>query len=292
MSNNASNKKSLDPTVLAAIITVIGGILTTVIVTYLNRPQTPEPTPIPPTAIVYTATVPPTAIPTDTVPPGEPTSTPAPSTDTPEPTFTFTPVPPVAIGKDWADGCVSSLWQAYPSSIMTVGKENGCLQEPVYVFSADNGILSFLYERGGNGPVEMYGLFAPLPESGSVTFKVRLKDLSNVDMWMGIFSTPDLDGSSLLMTIPAGNPKNRVITQKSVANYETIQTTQNINQGDGFSFTFTFNALSARGEVNPSVFVTNPVSIPSANKWLFLGFRGLSGTYRVEGEFVDLVIEE
>lgn len=32
------NKKPLDPTVVAALITVIGGIITTLIVTFVNRP--------------------------------------------------------------------------------------------------------------------------------------------------------------------------------------------------------------------------------------------------------------
>ena len=291
MSKNDKNKKSMDPAVLAAIITVVGGLITTLIVTALNRPEAPQPTSVPPTAVMPTETVPPTAQPTDTVPPGEPTSTPAPPTNTPEPTFTFTPIPPVAIGQDWGEGCISSLWQPYPSSILTVGKGNGCLQEPVFVFSADGGKLSFLYERSGNGPVETYGLFAPLPESGDVSFTVRLRDLSGVDLWMGIFSEPEIASSGLLMTIPAGNPKNRVIVQKNPGSYETLVTTQNINQGDGFSMTLSFNALSARGTVNPSVFVTNPVSIPSTNKWLFLGYRGLSGSYRIEGEFANLTVK-
>lgn len=285
-------KKSLDPTVLAAIITVAGGIITTLIVTVISRPKTPEPTLIPTAIVANTATSSPTAVPTDTVPPGEPTSTPAPPTDTPTPTFTVTPVPPVAIGQDWGSGCISSLWVPYPDSILAVGKGNGCLQEPVFVFSADNGSLSFLYDRNANGPVETYGLFAPLPESGSVTFKIRLKDLSKVDLWIGIFAEADIESNGLLMTIPAGNTNNRVIVQKEIGTYETIQATQNLSQGDGFSFTFTFNALSARGTVNPNVFVTNPVSIPSSTKWLFLGFRGLTGSYRVEGEFVNLVISE
>lgn len=288
MSNPEAKKRTIDPTITAAIITVIGGLITTLI---LNRPQTPEPTPVPPTVAFETAIVPPTVVPTDTVLPGEPTSTPAPPTDTPEPTFTFTPVPPVAIGKDWIEGCISALWQPYPSSILAVGKGNGCLQEPVYVFSADNGSLAFLYERNGNGPVETFGLFAPLPENGEASFKVRLEDLSNADLWVGIFSAPDIESNGLLMTIPAGNPKNRVIVQKEIGTYETLQMTQNISQDNGFSFTFSFNALSARGTVNPNVFVTNPVSIPSAGKWLFLGYRGLSGSYRIEGSFVGLEIK-
>ena len=289
--SDVDKKKPLDSNVIAAIITVIGGVATTLIITFANRTPAPPPTVAPPTAFFFTETVSPSPVPTDTVPAGEPTSTPAPVTDTPEPTLTFTLVPPVPIGQDWVDGCVSSLWVPYPSDILAVDGGNGCLLEPVHVFSADGGSLDFLYERAGNGATEIHGLFAPLPESGSVTVKVHLRELSNVDLWMGVFPEQNIDSKGLLLTIPSGNPNRRVIVQKEVPSYDTLQTTQNLNQGTGFSFTFTFNALSARGELNPSVFVTNPVSIPSATKWLFLGYKGLTGSYRIEGEFFEFEIE-
>jgi hypothetical protein len=151
--------------------------------------------------------------------------------------------------------------------------------------------MNFLYERDGNGATEVYGLFAPLPESGSITVTVHLKDLSNVDLLMGVFPEQNVDSKGLLLTIPSGNPNQRVIVQKEVPSYKTLQSTQNLKQGTGFSFTFTFNALSARGTVNPNVFVTNSVSIPSATKWLFLGYKGLTGSYRIEGEFFEFEIK-
>jgi len=287
----STEKKSLDPNVvIVAVIGLLGTIAAALIGVYGNRSSSPTPTATP--VVVFTNTAVPTAIPTDTVPPGEPTSTPAPPTDTPAPTLTFTPIPPVAIGSDWADGCISSLWMPYPDSILAVSKGNGCLQEPVNVFSADAGKMSFLYERNGNGSVETFGLFAPLPESGDVTLTVRLKELDNVDLWMGVFAEPNIESNGLLMTIPAGNVKNRVIVQKEADTYTTLQSTANLAQGDGYSFTFSFNALSARATLNPNVCVTKPVSSPTANKWRFLGYRGLNGSYRIEGEFVDLVVEQ
>jgi len=282
---SAQEKKGISPEIVAALIGVAGTIAVAI---FFNQPQTTTETPTA-TPIVVTATSEPTAIPTDTVPPGESTSTPAP-TDTPVPTPTE--ILPVAIGDDLLQDCLSTLWQPYPNTIQVVAKGNGCWQEPVFVFSADGGGLSVLYERNGIGPVETYGLFAPLPESGSVTFTVRVLDLNNVDFWMGIFAEPDIESNGLLMTIPAGNPKNRVIVQKEIGSYDTLQTTQNLNQGDGFSFTYTFNELSVRGAVNPNVFVTNPVSAPSTNKWLFLGFRGLTGSYSIDGDVVNLQISD
>jgi hypothetical protein len=287
MSDNQSPRR-IDPSIIAALIGVLGTIAVTLISIRANQQSsasTQEPTPI----VISTYTLPATAAPTDTVLPNAPSSTPEPPTDTPVPTFTL--VPPVAIGQDWGASCISNLWKPYPDNVPTIDKGNGCWKNPVIIFSADNGSMGFLYERGGNGPVETYGLFAPLPESGSVTFKVRLQDLSNVDLWMGVFAEADINSQGLLMTIPSGNVKKRVIVQKDIPTYETILSTQNLDQGDGYSITFTFNANSASGTVNPNVFVTNPVAIPAAEKWLFLGYKGLRGSYRVEGDFSGLEVK-
>ena len=240
-----------------------------------------EATPVPPTETL-------TSVPTETALPPTSTSTPVPAADTPVPTFT--PVPPVAIGQDWTAGCISSLWITYPSTT-TVEKGDGCLKEPVYVFSAENGDLDFLDERNGSGNAEIYGLFAPLPESGTVTFTVRLKDLDNVDLMMGIFPEPDVATQGLLMTILSGDVNKRSIVQKDPLNYVTIQGTAPLNQGSGYSVSFTFTTLSATSRVNPSVFMTNQVSIRSEQKWLFLGYKGLRGQYRIEGTFLNFELK-
>lgn len=282
----SSEKKGIDPnTIIVAALGLLGTIAAALIGVYGSRNNS-IPTSVPPTApvILFTETSVPTAIPTDTVPPGEPTSTPIPPTDTPIPTVT--PIPPVALGQDWSSGCISTLWKPYPANIPVIERGDGCWQEPVHVFLAENGDLDFLAERG-NGPQEEYGLFALLPENGTVTITVRLRELDNVDVWLGVFAEPDISSNGLLMTIPAGNVKKRVIVQKDPHNYETLQATGSLDQGDGYSISFTFTALSISSSVDPSVFVTNPVSVPSAQKWLFLGYRGLRGSYRVDATFLS-----
>ena len=269
-------RRGISPEIVAALIGVAGTIGVAI---FFNQPQTPNE---PPEPIVITATSDVTAVPTDTVAPGEPTSTPAP---------TDTPVPAVPIGQDWLQGCISSLWRVYPSTLTVVDKGDGCLQEPVHVFDADYGVLSFLGERSGSGPVEDYGMFAPLPESGSITVTVSLDDLSNADFWIGVFSEPDLKSDGLLLTIPDGNVRKRVIVQKNPFTYETMQSTQNVDQGNGFSFTFTFTSATATGEVNPFVFKTNPMSIPTTNKWFYIGYRGFNSSYRIEGSVGTFILQ-
>jgi hypothetical protein len=259
------------------------------LITLNANKQPPVPTPVPTPIIASTNTTIPSPVPTDTVPAGDPTSTPAPATDTPVPTFTI--VPPVAIGQDWSQSCISTFWKPYPSTIPTIDNGNGCWKEPVYVFSASNGQLSFLGSRTNSGGEEVYGLFAPLPENGTVTVTIHLRDLSNVDLWTGVFAEPDITSQGILMTIPAGNVKNRLVVQKEIPSYDNMQKTQMINQGDGFIMTFEFGPLSVRALVNRNLFVTNPVSVPSAQKWLFLGYKGLSGSYRIEGAFLNFELK-
>jgi hypothetical protein len=285
----SGDSKKIDPAVLAAVITVVGGIVVTLITTFANRPA-PQPTLPPPTAVATTA-IPDTPVPTDTVPVGEPTSTPVPPTETLTPTFTV--VPPVALGQDWLGGCISTLWKAHPASITTTERGDGCWQEPLYVFSAENGDLDFLASNIDG--VGIYGLFAPLPtESGSVTFRIKLRSLENVDVLMGIYADADVNAQGLLMTVPAGNVKNRVIVHKdNVNSYTTLQQTASLAQpDDGYSLTFNYSLNSIRSTVNPSVLVINPISVASPNKWIFLGYKVLNRSYNVDGTFLSLELSE
>ncbi|MEK6751148.1 MAG: hypothetical protein AABZ00_02690 [Chloroflexota bacterium] len=171
---NPKNKTNI--AIIVALIGLAGTIGAALIGAYgKGNSAALSPTPVTVTAIVFTETNAPTPVLADAVSPDAPTSTPIPGTDTPVPTFTSTSIPIVAIGQDWIAGCISSLWRPYPSNVPTVERGDGCWREPVHAFSAENGDLDFLSERG-SGPAEIYGLFAPLPESGTVTFTVRLRD--------------------------------------------------------------------------------------------------------------------
>jgi hypothetical protein len=245
------------------------------------------PTATPTTTVTFTPTATETPLPTDTITP-QPTFIPVTPTDTPIPTPTG--VSPVALGEDWIAGCISTSWMPYPQSVTAIERGDGCWKEPVHVFSAENGDLDFLAQRK-NVPAEIYGLFAPLPERGTVTIRIRLRELSNADLWMGIFAEPDVSSEGLLMILPSGNVKKRVFVQKEISDYETINSTSLLAQGNGFSISFSFTTNSARSTVNPSVFVTSSVPISSSQKWLFLGYKGLSGSYRVDGTFLSFELK-
>jgi len=285
--------RRIDPSIMAALIGVCGTI-TVALIPILSGRFSASATPTAPayatSILLPTETMTFTAAPTDTVPPGEPTSTPAPPTDTPVPSATS--IPPVPIGQDLPTGCLSTLWKPYPSTLPAVERGDGCWQEPLHVFSAENGDLDFLAERG-NGGVEIYGFLAPLSESGSVSFYVHLSQLDNVDLLMGVYAEPDVASQGLLMTIPSANVRKlRIVQKDNLTAYNTLQGTGTLDQGNGFWITFNYGPTSASSTVNPSVFVTNPVSVPSAQKWLFFGYKALPGSYRLEGRFFSLDLNQ
>ncbi len=287
-----TEKKGIDPSIWAALIGVAGTIIVTIISINANKP-TPTPT-APPTTpvVVFTDTAVPTHLPTDTAAPGQPTSTPAP-TDTPAPTATFTAttVPPVPIGEDWAEGCISALWQPYNSTGPVNGVvKDGCYSQPLNGFFASNGALTFLYDARLSSS-QVIGMFAPLPAtSTSVSVKVNLRDLTSSDIWIGLFSDASIDSQGLLMTIPTGKVDSRPFIAWQMPGLNKITSTAFLNQGSGYGVRFEFNAGTARAVVLPNVFATNTYSVPSAQKWLFVGFRATNGNNRIDGSFFDVVI--
>ena len=161
---------------VGVLLGIMATIFAPIIQERLKQNGLPTQTPI---SIVASPTQAP-VIPTDTVPAGDPTSTPAPATHTPEPTFTA--VPPVALGEDWVKGCISTLWKPYPANTQLTEKGDGCWQEPVIVFSAENGDLDFLAERNGSGTTDIHGLFA----QQRPRHRNRLRSVCPARGWRGV----------------------------------------------------------------------------------------------------------
>lgn len=288
--NKAAPKKGLDSTIIAAIIGMIGTVTVALITIFANRPSPPvQPTITP---IVVMATSMPTFVPpTDTLLPDEPTFTSAPPTDSPAPTFT--PVPPVEIGVDLTQGCISTLWKVYPVDAPVEDKGNGCWQEPVGIFTADQGNLFMATTRSERGPVDVHGLFALMPESGEVTFTVRLKKANSIDFFTGIFTELDATRGDFVLSIPGdGNvSKLRIVQKDNIVSNNTITGTALLDQGSGYSITFTFSESNTSAKVNPFVFVFDPIPLPSAQKWLFLGYKSGAGAYEADIEVSNLTIK-
>ena len=287
----STNKRSIDPAIIAALIGVMGTVCVTAVTLYVSYfgPQRQPP----PTANVQptwttspTATITDTAVPTTTVPVGEPTSTPAPDTPTPEPTFT--PAPP-SIGSDWSNGCISVLWKPYPPDIPTT-ENNGCLAEPVHVFFAADGRLTFLV-TGRFDNTQVYGLFAPIPANGTVSINTFLRTLSDGEIWMGIFAEPDINSQGMVIVIPPGNVKQRVLVQKTMPGQVEVQQTASFAKDPPLYdvvFELSNGAVTTR-ILRDTVF--NAVPVGSGQQWLFVGYQVKKGNNRIDAEFLNLLVQ-
>src|SRR5574339_256876 len=277
----STNKRGIDPTIIAAVIGVIGTLCVTLITLYANRmlPQTPpplpseiQPSPLPTWTLSPTATITNTPEPTDTVPAGNPTSTPEPPTQTPE--ATFTPAPP-ALGSDWANGCISVQWKPYPDTIQAT-ENNGCLVEPVNVFFAADGRLTFLV-NGRFDNTQVYGLFAPLPANGTASVNTFLRTLQEGEIWMGVFAEPNIESQGTVIVIPPGNIRQRVLVQKTMPGQAEVQQTAQFSQDPplyNVVFEFGNGAVTTR-IMRDTVF--NAVPVGTGQQWLFLGYQVKKG---------------
>ena len=298
-----STNRRIDPAIIAALIGVMGTVCVTVITllanNFVNRPQPQATDPVqsPIWTVPPTATITSTPAPTDTVPPGDPTSTPVPDTQTPEPTLT--PVP-AAIGADWVNNCISVLWKPYPDMVLpTAG--NGCyagqinFPEPVITMFTENGSLKYVVNRSFE-TTQVYGLFAPLPANGTVRIDTILRRIQGGSIWIGVLADPNLLAQGLVAALPEGeNVRNRPLVQLKMPEQVEVQRMESFPDDptqDPPRYTFVFEL--SNGEVRiQRVGETefSPVVLNSAQPWLFIGYQVMPGNSRIEGEFQNLLVQ-
>jgi hypothetical protein len=261
-------------------------------------PPQPQPTIVEPTWTASpTVTITYTPVPTDTVPAGNPTSTPAPDTPTPE--ATLTPLPP-GIGADWVNNCISILWKAYPDTIQT-SANNGCLvqpvnlSEPVNLLFTEDGRLKFVVTRAFDS-TQVFGLIAPLPANGTVRVDTNLRRIQDGEIWMGILAGPNLTSEGLMAAIlPGENVRRRELAQKKMPEQVEIQRLETFYEAPGqdpplYSITFEFGNGEVRMQkLGDTEFSAVPLN--SAQPWLFVGYQVTNGSVRLDGEFLNLVVQ-
>ena len=303
----STNNRRIDPAIIAALIGVMGTVCVTVISLFANnfiqRTETPQPTvPVEPTwTVAPTATITNTPVPTDTVPAGDPTSTPVPPTQTPEPSFT--PLPP-AIGSDWANNCISVLWRPYPETVPTTAN-NGCLaqplnlSEPVNLFftevTQEGGSLKFSVNSSFESP-QVYGRFAPIPANGVVRIDTLLRRAQEGEIWMGVFAEPNIASQGLVAVLPAGNNvRQRELIQRKMPELTELHRLESFSDDptqDPPRYTIVFELNN--GEVRIQKLGDtefSAVPLGSAQPWLFIGYQVAAGNNRIDAEFRNLVVQ-
>ncbi|HLO32937.1 MAG TPA: hypothetical protein VK249_27580, partial [Anaerolineales bacterium] len=286
----SKEKKSLDSSIIAALIGVVGTIIVTLITLNANRP-TPQPqaTPFPTWTVPPTATITNTPVPTDTVPAGDPSSTPAPETPTPEPSVT--PAPP-EIGADWVNNCISGRWVVYGLSLQP-DQENGCLIRPVDKFYTSSGHLAFTFADRVSS-AQIYGLFAQLPADGTASLKFHLTEVSKGEVLIGIFSEPDANSRGMFLVIPSGNDvKKQKMLIRTMPNKDTFAQSNGPISSDSATYdvVFDYNEGSVSVKLKNNQINLGSVPMSSPNKWLFLGYQVLNGTNHLQADFFDLSVQ-
>lgn len=283
--------RKLDPSITAALIGVAGTIVVTLITVFGDRPPAAQPTPAPPTAVVYTETVAPTAQPTDTVPAGDPTSTPEPPTDTPSPVPTPTLIP---VGSDWSQNCISAVWVPYPASITASSDDKGCLVQPVDKFYTTGGNLAFSFDERVD-TAQFHGMFVRLPSDGTVRLDVRPITVNRGEVVVGLFASPDIESEGIILVLPASNDvtKRQKIFMKTMPGQRRFAESVGMDADPPIYDVFldyTSGSISAVVYKGQSELGT--VSVVSPEKWLFLGYHTINGgTNTLQAEFQNLVIQ-
>jgi hypothetical protein len=287
-------KSRIDPSIIAAVIGVCGTVMVTLITLLVNW-SGPTPAPTPPTAspqldptwtAVPTLTNSPEPIPTDTVPVGDASSTPAPDTATPEPTLTLAPPP---IGQDWANDCISVSWIPFPSLDTT--ETNGCRSQPIHSLFAANGRLEFVIQSRFED-TEQYGMFAKLPASGLANIDVFLTNLQDGEIWLGVFAEPNIDSQGIIVVIPSGDVKNRPLVLKTMPGQAQYFETQSFAQSSAiYNVEFQFRSGSV-GTVIMHDTPVDPLPVGSTEQWLFVGYQVKKGNNRMQAAFLNLVVQE
>jgi hypothetical protein len=293
----STNKRSIDPAIIAAIIGVLGTLCVTIITLSASRllptpqPSQPAPATQPPPVETWTPTATlantETPAPTDTVPAGNPTSTAAPETSTLQPSLT--PAPP-AIGSDWANGCISILWKPYPPSIQPVQQED-CFVEPVNVFFALDRRLTFAVPNTRFENPEVYGLFGPLPSNGTASLQTLLRTLQDGEIWIGVFAQPDINSQGSVIVIPPGNVTEKQLIQLAMPEQAEIRRTDPfVRNPPVYDFLFEFGNGTVKTTVmGGTALDERPVA--SDQLWLFVGYKVQKGNNRIDAEFLNLFVQ-
>jgi hypothetical protein len=167
---------------------------------------------------------------------------------------------------------------------------NGCLLEPVDVFFANDGRLQFLVTgRFDNGYVR--GLFALLPANGTASVNAYLQALEDGELWMGVFSEPNIQSQGMVVVIPPGNVRQRELVQRTMPGGEKVQETAEFSRNPAiYNVTFEFaNGAVTTRILNDTVF--DPIPVGTGQQWLFVGYQVRKGNTRINAEFLNLFVQ-
>jgi hypothetical protein len=196
-------------------------------------------------------------------------------------------------GEDWKHECISSRWIVYPLLDIPIDDQS-CYQQPIWkhVFTND-GRLMILAQHKSIISAETYGIFTQIPQSSKVRMTIDLDLIENGDVWVGVFSTTDVNSEGVVLIAPPGKVEEHAFAIKSLPIGETIELTPKYANASG-QYSIGFDVYN--GAISAVVENTQrkAVGFSSNQRWLFIGYRaGLeqgAGTANVTAIFSNLII--
>lgn len=290
-----SQQKSVfaNPAVLTALITVIGSIITTLIVTSTDiilkaRQQAPTPPHSLNTETI--ATLPPPTATLSIVPPSE-----APTvifilaapTDTPQPT----PITPPL-------DCLER-WQVVSSdeTLTTGGTSAECSLANVPALGISTSRDGLLFGQNNFKKQGLFGLATAMPAEATIRLRVEMTVLTQGEFWIAVSDTPTPETNALIFALQPQNGEVRsYLNQTSTPNgrFYWEQLSSQVNFGTTPPYVYNFKFLMSGNKVSNEInLVTLPTQIVNLPKYLFLGYRNKStlGSITMQVKVSNLQIE-
>jgi hypothetical protein len=135
-------------------------------------------------------------------------------------------------------------------------------------------------------------MFAPLPANGTASLRVFLRNFQDGEIWTGIFTGPSMDSQGMIIAIPAGDVRKRSFIQKSMPGEVEVQQSQTFEQSSPlYDILFEISNGSVRTVLMNNSAAFDPLSLPSTQLWLFVGYQVKQGNNRIDADFLELVVQ-
>jgi len=291
-SSEETKKPFSNPTVLAAIIGVIGTIIVTLITI---SPQIIAALKPPTETVTPTSTVSSPA--TNTPVPATIESLPAAaSTDTPPaPTETIAPSPtPVDPGITCLD-----RWEIISSeaSLVAPGASGDCKVANIPGLGISTSNAGLLFGQGSFREQGLFGIATSIPANATIRLRVEMTTLTQGEFWIALSNTPQPDANVLIFAPQSQYGEVRYYlnqTETYNGRYYWEQLSSEVNFGEVppyiYEFEFTTTGNEVDSEINLIDFSSQIVNLPN---YLFLGYRNKStiGSLTMRVKVTKLEIE-
>ena len=202
-------------------------------------------------------------------------------------------------GRDWLQSCISEQWIVYPpSEVATAGD---CYIEPIpgSIFTMNNSLI--IRAEPDVSTAEEYGIFTKVPQSGTIRIHVDLDLLDNAEIWVGVFSEPDIESEGILMVVPYYEPVNPpgndtkkrafALRHMQMPLEDRIYLSKEFENPNGvYEVGFNLTSGTIAGFMENAT--TDDIPVSYIDRWLFIGYRALIRRSDIDVSFTDLEIIE